>query len=118
MVDKSLEQLTRDQLWKELRVRNRPVGGSKEELKERLTRCLKEEGLDPATEFFEVKDARLTVHPLMQILEKLSATEHHLTNVAAKANQHHSQCREGAIAISLWWLIISANGAKHIQYQP
>ncbi len=30
----------------------------------------------------------------------------------------HSQCRKGAIAISLWWLIISANGAKHIPYQP
>ncbi len=41
----------------------------------------------PTTEAFKVKDARSTVDPLMQILEKLSATEHHLTNLTAKANQ-------------------------------
>ncbi len=68
MVDKTLEELTRDQLWEELRVRNQPVGGSKEQLKERLTKCLEEEGLDPATETFEVEDAKRTPDRLSQIL--------------------------------------------------
>ncbi len=91
MVDKTLEELTRDQLREELRVRNQPVGGSKEQLNERLTKCLKEEGLNQATETFEVEDAKLTPDPLSQILEKLAAADN-LCQLDC-----HSQPTEGAL---------------------
>ncbi len=87
MMNNTLEELTRDQLQEELHVHNQPVGGSKEQLKERLTKYLEEDGLDPATEVFEVEDARSMVDPLTQILEKLSAAKYHLTHLTAKANQ-------------------------------
>ncbi len=86
MMNKTLEELTRDQHREGLRVWNQPAGGSKEQLKQHLTRSLEKEILDPA-EVVEVEDARPTVDPLMQILEELSLTEHHLTNLAAKSNQ-------------------------------
>ncbi len=83
----SLEELTRDQLREEFRVWNQPVGGSREQLKESLTKCLEEEGLDPAIETFEVEDAKSTPDPLSQILEKLAAADNHFANLTATTNQ-------------------------------
>ncbi len=48
---------------------------------------MEEEGLNPATETFEVEDAKSTPDPLSQILEKLVAADKHFTNLATKANQ-------------------------------
>ncbi len=48
---------------------------------------LEKEGLDPATETFKVEDGKSTPDPLTQILEKLSAADHHLAKLTAKANQ-------------------------------
>ncbi len=85
MMNKTLEELTRDQLREELRVCNQPVGGSKEQLKERLTKCLQEESLDPASEVFEVEDARSIVDPLAQVLEKFFAADHDFATLTAIA---------------------------------
>ncbi len=77
---------------------NQPVGGSKEQLKERLTKCLEEEGLDPTAEVFEVEDARSTMDPLAQVLEKLAKVaikveqqHEHLDTISTKADQQQEQ---------------------------
>ncbi len=103
MVKKTLEELTRCQLQEELRIRSQPVGGSKKRLQQRVISDPEEGGTVPATEVFEVVDARSTVDPLRQILEKLAAADHHFPNLTATANQQ----KEHLTAIS----------AKTVQHQ-
>ncbi len=88
---KTLEELTRDQLGEKLCLWNQPVGGSKKQLQKRLISVLRKESLDPDTETFEIEDAKSTLNPLSQILEKLSAADNHLTNLTAKADQQQER---------------------------
>ncbi len=73
------------------------ISTSKKQLKEHFTKCLEEEGLDPATETFEVEDAKSTSEILLQILEKLAAADKHFANLTAPANQQ----KEHLTAISV-----------------
>ncbi len=94
MVNKTLEDLTRDQLWEELRVQNQSVSESKKP-QQRLTSYLKEKGLHPAMEVFQGMDARSTSDPFTQILEKFTEVEirvdrqhrHTLATVSTKTDQ-------------------------------
>ncbi len=56
------------------------------------------EDLDPATEIFEVKDARSAMDPLAQVLEKLASVaikveqqHEHLATINTKADQQQEQ---------------------------
>ncbi len=102
MLTKTLEELTRGQLWEELRVWNQPPGRSKEQIQQRLTSCLEEEGWYPGTEIFDMEDARSTMDPLAQILEELAEVgikveQHgHLAILSTKVDQQ----QEHMVAIS------------------
>ncbi len=64
MMNKTSEELTRNQI------------------QEWRTKCL-----DPATQVFKEEDARSTVDPLAQILEKLSSADHNFATSTATVNQ-------------------------------
>ncbi len=76
------------QKWtlEELCIWNQSVSGSKAELLQCFNEYLEKERLDPATYTFEIKVNQSTMDPLVPILEKLTVTEHHLTNLTAKVN--------------------------------
>ncbi len=115
MVTKTLEELTRHELQKTLRIWNQSVGGSEAELLQRFTECQQKEEYDSATYTFEVENIESTTNLLQKILENI-------TLLSAKAGQQHAKLstksdqQQGPFSWSASHICISSHIAHRVLF--